>query len=106
MKICPNCGMTEEEFRRKGLLGCAKCYKVFREEIMKTVKKVQGRTSQACKRPSVDAGDKSGLHLEQERLKESLAKANHDGRTAEVDEIKRRLSEIDRKLKTNREDIK
>ncbi len=36
--VCPRCGMTEEDFRRGGRLGCAECYEVFAESVAVLVK--------------------------------------------------------------------
>ncbi len=39
---CPHCGMTLEEFRRKGRLGCAKDYEVFGPHIAELLERVHG----------------------------------------------------------------
>ncbi len=40
--VCPDCGMTLEEFRKKGRLGCAKDYEVFQAHILELLERVHG----------------------------------------------------------------
>ena len=39
---CPNCGLTNVDFKKIGYLGCSECYRTFRKELIpllnKTVK--------------------------------------------------------------------
>ena len=35
--ICPSCGYEFQNYMNTGLLGCSKCYDVFRDPIMKQV---------------------------------------------------------------------
>ncbi|MBU5591707.1 UvrB/UvrC motif-containing protein [Clostridium sp. MSJ-4] len=71
---CKNCGITYSEFKRKGLLGCSKCYDTFNETIMPIIKRVQGDTEHIGKLPL-----KSGKELMEKKkvinLKEELQKA-------------------------------
>lgn len=39
---CPSCGMTLDEFRKKGRLGCAKDYEVFKGHILELLERVHG----------------------------------------------------------------
>ena len=48
---CPVCGTTLEQFRATGLLGCAKCYDAFREELTSAVRGIQGKLRHTGKRP-------------------------------------------------------
>ncbi|RLE68953.1 MAG: hypothetical protein DRJ34_01950 [Thermoprotei archaeon] len=40
-KKCPDCGLSKEEFKKTGFLGCPRCYSTFRKEIEGLVKKIQ-----------------------------------------------------------------
>ena len=42
-RICPVCGTVYSDFERTGLLGCASCYDVFKEELMPYIERIQGR---------------------------------------------------------------
>ncbi len=93
-KSCPKCGTTLADFRRTGLLGCAKCYVVFRSEVLAAVRQVQGRTRHTGKQPTPEAKNKYALVIEQDRLYEGLAHALREGRYTDAEKIKRRLDEI------------
>ena len=97
-KTCPNCGTTLEDFRRSGLLGCAECYSVFREEILSAVRHVQGKIRHTGKTPAAEAANKYALVIEQDQLYESLAQAFRDGRYPDAEKMQRRLKEIARVL--------
>ncbi len=97
-KTCPNCGMTSEEFHRKGLLGCAECYQVFRDEVILAAKKVQGRVCHTGKVPEAGAGKKYLWLIEQDRLNKSLAQAVREKREEDAIDIEKRLTEIKKRL--------
>lgn len=97
-KICPNCGTTLDDFHRSGLLGCATCYTVFREEVLSAVRYVQGRAWHLGKQPATEAGSKYQLVIEQDQLYESLAQAYRDGRFSDAEKMQRRLEEIAKQL--------
>lgn len=48
---CPDCGMTLEEFRKKGRLGCAKDYEVFKAPILEILERVHGARSHVGRMP-------------------------------------------------------
>lgn len=45
------CGMTEEEFKSHGRLGCPDCYNFFGEKLMKILKQFHGSTKHVGKIP-------------------------------------------------------
>ena len=42
-KVCPSCGNTVDEITGAGMVGCAVCYMVFREEIDQVICQLHGR---------------------------------------------------------------
>jgi protein arginine kinase activator len=50
-EICPQCGMSLEEFKKKSKLGCNECYQVFRPYIKHIIKSVQGGHLHTGKKP-------------------------------------------------------
>ena len=40
--VCSNCGLTYEEFKRKGLLGCENCYSDFYDELKVLLRRLHG----------------------------------------------------------------
>ena len=101
-KVCEGCGTTLEEFRHTGLLGCADCYKAFREELLPTIRYVQGKLHHAGKAPS-GAAEKNydlvrDLVKEQESLRAAIREAEANGDTVQASELKARLGLVNRKL--------
>ena len=41
-KICPRCSMTRSDFLRSGVLGCTKCYEIFKKEVQAHLLQKQG----------------------------------------------------------------
>lgn len=49
---CPDCGMTLDEFRKKGRLGCPRDYSVFKQHIAEIVERVHGARRHVGRVPS------------------------------------------------------
>lgn len=53
---CPQCGLTDEEFRKRGRMGCSKCYEAFDETLHELLKSMhrglihKGKVPKALKR--------------------------------------------------------
>jgi protein arginine kinase activator len=41
---CSNCGLTYQDFRRLGRLGCSECYEAFRDSLAVLLKRIHGST--------------------------------------------------------------
>jgi protein arginine kinase activator len=52
VKACPSCGMTYEDFRKVGRLGCAECYSTFRRSLSNLLKRIHGSTHHLGKSPA------------------------------------------------------
>ena len=48
---CPNCGLTYEEFRKFGRLGCSECYLSFSDQLGTLLKKIHGSNRHLGKSP-------------------------------------------------------
>ncbi|MFA5100787.1 MAG: UvrB/UvrC motif-containing protein [Candidatus Omnitrophota bacterium] len=71
---CPLCGLTYNDFRKKGRLGCAQCYTTFRQQLMPLLKKIHGSTQHIGKSP-VPANAKTPLETELKELRVRLERA-------------------------------
>jgi len=49
---CPNCGLTYEDFRKAGRLGCGKCYVTFKKYLSSLLKKIHGSNQHLGKTPA------------------------------------------------------
>jgi len=56
-QTCPSCGMTLEEFRKKGRLGCAKDYEVFAAHIGDLLERVHGARTHVGRVPGTSEAD-------------------------------------------------
>jgi protein arginine kinase activator len=50
--VCGACGMSLEEFRRAGRLGCSACYGAFREELTPLLRRIHGSVEHAGRAPA------------------------------------------------------
>ena len=51
-KACPTCGMTYDDFRKVGRLGCAECYATFRLSLGSLLKRIHGSPMHVGKSPA------------------------------------------------------
>jgi len=49
--VCPRCGLSFAEFRRKGRLGCGACYDSFRDDLKVLLRRIHGSTSHVGRVP-------------------------------------------------------
>lgn len=52
---CAGCGMTYEEFRKIGRLGCAKCYEAFGPPLRRLLKRIHGADTHTGRGPRPEA---------------------------------------------------
>ena len=52
---CPRCGASFQEISESGKIGCAECYKVFRDKLMPTVNRIHGTAKHKGKIPGTAA---------------------------------------------------
>ena len=76
---CPNCGLTYEDFKRVGRLGCAECYKVFKTSLAPLLKRIHGANQHIGKSPNPQALDEQKTNhkhqVELDQAKTELLKA-------------------------------
>jgi protein arginine kinase activator len=101
---CPQCGMSYQDFRRTGRLGCAACYDTFGAELRPLLRRIHGSTQHAGRVPSTHADD-AAVRNEVRRLKADLARAvGHEEyeRAAEIrDAIRRKEAGAERSEKAD-----
>jgi protein arginine kinase activator len=54
---CPDCGMSLDEFRKKGRLGCARDYEVFKNHIGDLLERVHGARAHVGRVPGTNEAD-------------------------------------------------
>ena len=95
-KVCPVCGTTYADYERSGLLGCASCYDVFKEELMPAIKAIQGKTEHVGKVETNN--DDLGLHRRLKSLQEQLEAALREKRYVDAGKLNKRIYEINKIL--------
>jgi len=74
---CPRCGLTYDEFRRLGRLGCSTCYEAFASQLKPLLRRVHGSTEHTGRVPADVEGDHR-LRREIKKLRADLARAVHE----------------------------
>lgn len=83
---CESCGMTLEELRRKGRLGCEHCYEVFEEHLTSLLERMHGSVEHVGRLPGVDEQElarRKAIEEAQAELSEAIA-AEQFERAAEL----------------------
>jgi len=77
-KACPTCGMTYEDFRRVGRLGCAECYPTFKRSLGSLLKRIHGSPIHVGKSPMRLIKPAKVAKSELQELKRKLERAIED----------------------------
>ncbi|MDD4334601.1 MAG: UvrB/UvrC motif-containing protein [Desulfotomaculaceae bacterium] len=73
-KVCEKCGVSEEQFANKGLLGCGECYPYFEEKMLPLLRRIHGNMRHVGKIPERKGG-RARLVKEIEIAKRQLKEA-------------------------------
>jgi protein arginine kinase activator len=71
---CDICGMSYEDFRKTGKLGCSNCYRIYGEKLKPVLKRLHGNIEHTGKIPA-NVSKSLKVSEEKEKLKEILTKA-------------------------------
>lgn len=95
---CPACGMTLDDFRKIGRLGCGECYKAFRQNLLPLLKRIHGSTRHTGK---VKAGrmDTTTRKSELQELRQRLQRAIETEEFEEAAKIRDRIRQIEKTTK-------
>jgi len=94
---CSKCGLTYEQFKKIGRLGCADCYQSFQSVLDPLIKKVQGTTQHMGKRPSRLSGSMK-IELEIKELTEKLKKHIAAEEFEEAAQVRDKIKMLEMKL--------
>lgn len=93
---CPNCGLTYEDFRKIGRLGCSECYNAFKKYLVPLLKRIHGSNKHGGKSPAGSAKpvkEKS----ESDDLRVRLQKAIEKEEFEEAAKLRDQLKELENK---------
>ncbi len=105
---CPNCGLTYEDFKKFGRLGCGICYPSFRKYLMPLLKKIHGSTQHVGKmltnlETKVETNIETDVGLKEEKktdlvdLRMKLQKAIEREEFEEAAKLRDKLRELEKK---------
>lgn len=86
---CPDCGMTLEELRRKGRVGCSKDYEVFAEYLEDHLERMHGATDHVGRLPgATERGPEVNVESLRNALEVAIQDEDFERAAALRDEIK------------------
>lgn len=97
---CAGCGLTYEDFRKIGRLGCSECYNSFRKYLIPLLKRIHGSSKHYGKTPLVLATPvraKSDIV----ELKDQLERAIQSEEFEEAARIRDKIKELENKKPEN-----
>lgn len=93
-ECCDICGMSFEDFRKTGKMGCSNCYHIYGDRLKPIMKRLHGNTEHTGKVPVKLSGE-TNQTKELESLKTSLAKAVQNEEYEKAAEIRDKIREIE-----------
>ena len=97
-RVCPGCGLTENELRTGGKLGCEKCYSVFSDYLNIVLNKMHLSTEYKGKIPE-SAERELSLVRKIENLKADMYSAVEAQRYEEAAKIRDKIKQLEEGLK-------
>jgi protein arginine kinase activator len=88
---CPDCGMSLDEFRKKGRLGCARDYEVFKNHIGDLLERVHGARAHLGRVPGTSEADSlrsQRLTTLKQQLEDAIRSEAYESAARLRDEIK------------------
>jgi protein arginine kinase activator len=88
---CPDCGMSLDEFRKKGRLGCARDYEVFKAHIGDLLERVHGARAHVGRVPGTSEADSlrsQRLSMLKQQLEDAIRAEAYESAARLRDEIK------------------
>ena len=103
---CFSCGLTYEDFRKIGRLGCGDCYDAFKVSLAPLLKRIHGSTQHICKSPNPVALKEfkanSKIQEELEVTKANLQVAVKNEEFEEAASLRDKIKFLEKKLKENK----
>jgi len=92
---CSSCGLTYDDFRKKGKLGCQECYATFRDNLLPLLKKIHGSIQHNGKAPFILKREAGEIHLDKKvkelrnRLEDAIKKEEYEEAARLRDQLKK-----------------
>jgi len=92
---CSRCGMTYNDFKKVGRLGCSHCYKAFRNELAPVLRRVHGSVQHGGKYPKV-SGAQLMTRRRIEKLKADLNRAIQEEAFEQAAKLRDQIRELEK----------
>jgi protein arginine kinase activator len=92
---CPQCGMSAAEFGKSGQLGCAVCYRVFKDTLVPLFKQIHGYEFHRGKIPGSDPSRQQARRALID-LRRALKKAVGQEAYEQAAKLRDRINELER----------
>ncbi|OGW80733.1 MAG: hypothetical protein A3C47_07255 [Omnitrophica bacterium RIFCSPHIGHO2_02_FULL_51_18] len=103
---CHHCGLTYDDFKKIGRLGCSECYVAFKPSLVPLLKKIHGSNQHLGKslNPQFLSDQKvsSKLHEELEMAKQNLLKAVKGEEFEEAASLRDKVKFLEKKIRENK----
>lgn len=100
---CAFCGLTYEDFKKIGRLGCSECYTAFKSSLVPLLKRIHGSNQHTGKSPSPLAAKElkntNKIHEELEATRQELQKAVKKEEFEEAAALRDKIKFLEKKLK-------
>ena len=99
-KHCPNCGITFSQITKSGRVGCAKCYDVFYDRLIPSIKRIHGNTFHTGKRlrkPQLKSGENHTINAEVSQ-KSELERLSSELQNAVKNQKKKKAAQLRDKI--------
>lgn len=100
---CPKCGLTAEDFKKTGRLGCSECYSAFKSNLAPLLKRIHGANQHVGKSPNPsslqDYKISNKIQEELDTAKADLAKAIKKEEFEEAATLRDKVKFLEKKLK-------
>lgn len=104
---CSNCGLTYEDFKKVGRLGCGECYTAFKVSLAPLLKRIHGSTQHLGKSPNPEALKEQKisfkLHEELMNAKDELLKAVKKEEFEEAAALRDKIQFLEKKIKDHKD---
>ncbi len=94
---CPNCGLSFNDIKRLGLLGCSECYNTYEQELEASLRRIHGNSRHLGKIP-VRSGEKVRIKRQIEELKNKIQEAVRDEKYEQAAQIRDQVIELEKKF--------
>ncbi|HLA40172.1 MAG TPA: UvrB/UvrC motif-containing protein [Candidatus Glassbacteria bacterium] len=92
--VCPECGETFAEFQKRGLFGCAACYRMFAPELDRLLKRIHGACRHKADAPDGEKIGRESLFFLERQLKQAVARDAFEEAARLRDQIALRKAQV------------